>query len=246
MPLNSDCFSRFGKDSPPQHQQDIIEATLKLETETIENFARDLVNREDWDFPAESEDLTEFIAELHLRGINVRYLLLLYLRIQQLHPPQQTLEAFATMCFTEMSARAAKEELFARWREIQSTDDDEYTKAATTFVRSFADDSFWDDNLTQAVQSKFLGAANRIIPLADLSIQLRRVVDRPLFVDRVAHLAGLRLSENHCQVLEIQPRVKYMHRVSFEEGTALSRMAMSKSGTFSSALIVRLGVFSPA
>ncbi len=80
--MSSDTFSKFGKHDHDIHSQEIYEATQRLETKVIPDFAKYWIFKNSNDlFHSDSslcEELDELIAELHFWGINVRYLLILH------------------------------------------------------------------------------------------------------------------------------------------------------------------------
>jgi hypothetical protein len=81
VPLSSDCYSKFGKHDHKYHRHEIKEAAKRLETEVIPQFAKDLiegVQDEADSFEIQLEELPQLIADMHLRGINVRYLMILF------------------------------------------------------------------------------------------------------------------------------------------------------------------------
>jgi hypothetical protein len=140
VPLSSDAFSQFGKDAISRvHNDEVREATRRLETECIPAFAAHLDRRAKISTSAEGanpfaqlhqsddvltestgiaitasskpilqEELSQLIADMHLHGINCRYLLLILRHV--------VVPYSRVLLITEVVARLCKNRIRAEWR----------------------------------------------------------------------------------------------------------------------------------
>lgn len=79
--------------------------------------------------PPPVDELSQMIAEMHLRGINVRYLLQIYSHL--------TNEKVRQFVLTEALARTVKHEIEGLWRSITSIDDTEYGRVLVQYLNKF-------------------------------------------------------------------------------------------------------------
>jgi len=195
-------------------------------------------------------DMTELITALHLRGINVRYLMILFENIKEN-------EYYRRIIITEMVARTCKNILREKWRQLRRCDDDGYIVEVADYfslvfsATSSASKSYWEKELSDALFARFLNA-NRSQHTPRFSL-LQFVLLQPLFY-RLQEVLGVSITfetvlschqetdvqfEDITQILNcddpikpehvraIEAKVKHVHMISFEQGTALSRMAMT-------------------
>jgi hypothetical protein len=270
VPLNSDSFSKFGRHDAEVHCKEIVDATHRLEREVIPNFAAELLKKmEDENvqlFDTDSthtEELSQLIADLHVQGINVRYLMILFKHVQA----SQHLQS---LIVTEMVARVAKDELRRIWRAVHAFDDSEYKLQALNYFNllfgaSQQSKEYLDGPFTTALKNKFTIEEGHVIQ----DFNWKSLVNHELLFYRLQQLTGVQLhvtkaedAESHikhvtaddgesgkhdmkrvlqhiseeenpfseCSVGQIVPSVKHIHRISFEEGTALSKLALTKTG----------------
>lgn len=250
--MSSDCFSKFGKHHTDEHKKEIYEATRRLEKELIPQFANELEKRKtdeesisfDHNFP-QSEELPQLIADLHLRGINVRYLMILFK-----HLPSSP--HFQNLVATEMVARTAKHELQKKWRELKSFNDEDYRLVALhyfnlLFGRSQHSQDYWNTSLDTDLKKKFLLEDSEIAE----EVEWLKYVHKVVLFHRLQDISGVVFTLDETEegtvnsleelmkkekpfelqhIGELLPKVKHIHRISFEEGTALSRLAITKFG----------------
>lgn len=133
VPLSSDAFSQFGKDAISRvHNDEVRAATTRLELECIPAFAAHLDRRSKISSsegganpfdnlggngdaaiaapfkPVLQEELSQLIADMHLHGINCRYLLLILRHV--------TVPYSRVLIITEVVARLCKNRIRAEWR----------------------------------------------------------------------------------------------------------------------------------
>lgn len=118
---------------------DIKEATNYLLSKTISKFSRNLDKRyseytPETSFSADElrsdqrvEELPELVAELHLNGINIRYLLLIYYRLRN--------ATIKKIVLTEATARIIKHLLEHKWRKLQSPEEGPYLTETREFFQ---------------------------------------------------------------------------------------------------------------
>jgi serine/threonine protein kinase/tetratricopeptide (TPR) repeat protein len=181
VPLSSDAYSKFGRDSEAEHNEEVLEATIRLEGQVIPDFAKYLDGRYadsrldtikemkgetganvfEEDLPAVSlarhpyrqlEELSHLVAEMHLRGINLRYALAIHGLLSS--------TLISRLVLTEVVARSAKHLIDDMWRGIDSVSTEVYRKeTANFFTTMFSLDSdsaeFWNSVLAAEVDDRF-------------------------------------------------------------------------------------------
>lgn len=197
------------------------------------------------------EELSQLVVDMRLRGINTRYLLLLLIHIK--------LDYNRKLITTELIARHIKNQVREKWRELgnqisNSESDLPYINIICDYFNSiFGCDSFefWNGLLKEIEKQQF--------PLRDYSIyealpnSIKDNVELSSLFLRLEDLLGLQLSFDEfslssididCKLMDvfknskpfktshikaILPKIKHINRITFEEGTALSRLAMMTS-----------------
>lgn len=202
VPLSSDAFSKFGKDAELEHNSEALDATVRLEGQVVPEFARyldlryadgpvlgdDLSAQQqeaallfDEDSPSitltrnphrKLEELNQLVAEMHLRGINVRYALAIHSLL--------TTSLISKLLLTEVVARSAKHVIDDMWRGLDSAQPDLFHKeTAVFFTTLFSLDSdaaeLWNSILAAEVDERF-----------GLTLRLARTPDMTLTVDAPA------------------------------------------------------------
>eukprot|EP01119_Soliformovum_irregulare_P004567 TRINITY_DN1561_c1_g1_i3.p1 TRINITY_DN1561_c1_g1~~TRINITY_DN1561_c1_g1_i3.p1 ORF type:complete len:907 (+),score=307.61 TRINITY_DN1561_c1_g1_i3:36-2756(+) len=237
IPLCSDSFSGFGLANKHQHNQEIRQATHVLETVTIPNYARKLEEnyakfQEGWT----CLEWIEFIlADVHRSGINFRFLGLL-----RSHVTCQELRQFLLL---EVLARVIKRDIRKEMRNLKTAEEEAYIKTITDFFNLFlGNPEFWRENLIPSIQSKYKSCLSEEEVSLDHGFILKSLDLYTLFL-RIQTVLGidfqveikLKFSENNfspfspSDIDQLRPVVKYIHRIFFEEGTALSKLAASKN-----------------
>ena len=198
VPLSSDAFSKFGKDSEVDHNEEVLDATIRLEGQVVPEFAVYLEQRYadsrldtmrdksksdldahgfEEDSPAISlarnphrqlEELGHLIAEMHLRGINIRYSLAIHSLLSS--------TLISRLLLTEVVARSAKHLIDDMWRGLDSLQSDIYRKeTANFFTTMFSMDSdsaeFWNSILAAEVDDRF-GAPLRRVRTPEMSLHV--------------------------------------------------------------------------
>jgi hypothetical protein len=213
-------------------------------------------------------ELTSLGAEMHLHGINYRFLLHVWLHLRE--------PAGRTFCLTEACARAAKHLLEEKWRCLEAASESQYRREASEFFGLLADcddesRTYWHETIADEVLSRFHIPASEQSPFTD-QFDVSSLLPIPLFLFRTSQLVGVEFDtqvmrrllldagvavasepaaspeEDVYHLLEslvanglltptsksivssIKPRTKYLHRISFEEGTALCRVALARRG----------------
>lgn len=204
--LSSDAYSKFGKDAEVEHNSDVLDATIRLEGEVVPEFARyldlryadgpvlgdDLTAQQqeaallfDEDSPSitlnrnphrKLEELSQLVAEMHLRGINVRYALAIHSLL--------TTSLISKLLLTEVVARSAKHIIDDLWRGLDSTQPDVYYRETAHFFSTlFSLDSdsaeLWNSVIAAEVDERF-----------GLTLRLMRTPDMPLTVDPIGAPQG--------------------------------------------------------
>ena len=207
VPLSSDAFSKFGKDGELEHNSEVLEATVRLEGQVVPEFARyldlryadgpilgdDLTAQQqdtallfDDDSPATTlarnphrklEELSQLVAEMHLRGINVRYALAIHSLL--------TTSLISKLLLTEVVARSAKHIIDDMWRGLDSAPSDLFHRETANFFSTlFSLDSdsaeLWNSVIAAEVDERF-----------GLTLRLVRTPDMPLTVDPPAATSAI-------------------------------------------------------
>lgn len=194
-----------------------------------------------------SAELPHLVAEAHLRGVNVRYLLAVYAAARNTRARR--------LLATEVAARLVCRVVGERWRALRSSDDARYTDALIdllnrTFAPAPGGDDFFRSQFLPHLFTVFVAPPPSAASPAPLSPSAAlfdlRDVSRPDLLTRVCAKLHASLSldlsssasveaiargqmEMHAAHLRsIAPAVKHTNRISFEEGTALVRLAMSR------------------
>jgi tetratricopeptide (TPR) repeat protein len=235
-PLSADAFSNFKSTSVEEmrkHNQNVIDATKWLESQLVPEFAAfldakvcsselhssgggaSLISNSgsgDVEFdPSNSEDEGALlVSDMHVRGINVRYLGLVLSRLKQ--------SASQSLVLCEMAARTVKHIVFEAWRKIESNAAEEFVAVAQWWLQHLErDDAVWAERLVPRMASYFLDFPKEYLARARelrsllagrMSLLLSRVELQIGFVDG-----------------RVVPRVKHLSRVSFEQGLSLAKMA---------------------
>lgn len=237
VPLCSDTFSKFAQQGADEHRAEVVAATAQLELELVPAFAQHL-DAEAHEWGALSAELPNLVAEAHLRGINVRYLLLVYSHARNTKSRR--------LLATEVAARLVCRVVNEKWRAVRSSDDGKYVDVFVQLCnRLFAplpagDDYLRATFLPQLATVFVLPAASaaaldlRDISRPDLLVRVCAKLHAPLALDlsssaSLEAVARGQVELHASQLRPLQPVLKHTNRVSFEEGTALVRLAMSKA-----------------
>ena len=218
------------------------------------------------------EELPQLIVDMHLHGINVRYLLYLLGHVNS--------EKSKILIVTELVARSLKNFLRQKWRELklidlhQCYDDSPYKLSISKYFNAiFNSPKSYNNNNNKNNNNNYLnnlnnndnddnndyfwrieiptiiGKQNLPLPPPDKIEQINLIIknlrhwvtDHILF-HRLQELLGLQIKHDQLNdgnfeglkeikfedfhIAKIEPKIKYINRISFEEGTALSRLAM--------------------
>ena len=95
------------------------------------------------------EELSQLISDMHLRGINVRYLLLLYKNLAENYNK--------TLVLIEIVARVVKKHVEQNWRELKSEKVDDYQKVVVdifnlVFGNTKQSTVYWDNNIKETMK----------------------------------------------------------------------------------------------
>lgn len=268
VPLSSDAFSQFGKDYESQkHNDEVREATNALETIEIPAFAKHYDQLRDnkeqkkgrggvfQEKLSLAEELPQLVVDMRLRGINTRYLLLLLTEVQ--HPNNKILVT------TELIARHIKNQVREKWRLLGKVSDWKDNTPYIKIVCNYFNSIFGTEN-KKFWQNLKIKIANQNFPLAEKSIDLalpdenniQNQVDIPSLFLRLQDLLGLKFNNENqyfinlfhqlnepfkiSQICDILPKIKYINRITFEEGTALSRLAMISKDDYEAVKLLEL------
>ena len=178
---------------------------------------------------------------MHMRGINVRYLLLLFTNLKN--------EQNKLFVLTEIVARSIKKMIEKNWRALRSPEEEDYKRVVVDhFNQAFGSNQdsayYWEESLKR--EMKYFEVHRLKVQVESTFTDFKQVREKlkPRFCDlfeRVKSLVGVslensianKLLESDCpfqveQVSNILPRVKHVHRISFEEGVSYSRLAEAK------------------
>jgi serine/threonine protein kinase len=265
VPLSSDAFSPFGKrdERAIEHDQAARAATNRLETDVIAQFAAlldkrdaslqqqqepaasssssasiDDANVDDGGEHDSDDELASLVGSMHFAGINCRYLMMLLCQLKS--------HAQRRIVATELVARTVKNCVRAQWRSLSSVDDEPYRRVfAEHWNGLFSDDAdYWRDTLLVAATDYFRGPLRRRLKQSRRA-ELMTLVRKSLLAPRVQLLLGVRLSARRVlplhagDVEEMRAVIKHMSRLTFDEGTALSRAAMTKPPAEADQLLAR-------
>eukprot|EP01122_Echinamoeba_exundans_P014473 TRINITY_DN6570_c0_g2_i2.p1 TRINITY_DN6570_c0_g2~~TRINITY_DN6570_c0_g2_i2.p1 ORF type:complete len:1309 (+),score=180.83 TRINITY_DN6570_c0_g2_i2:8156-12082(+) len=279
--LSSDAFSRFGGSENNIHDAEVISATQRLTQAIIPTFASYLDKRFNEEYDSSSDkhpssyadfltatELTSLGAEMHLHGINYRYLLHVWHRLRG--------RAGRTFCLIEACARTAKHLLEEKWRCLEAASESRYLREASEFFGLLADcddesRAYWLETIAEEVLLRFSIPQGAKSPFSDV-VNVSSLIPVPLLLFRTSQLVGVEFDTHYMKrvlvdaglglgveseasteeqvykllealvahkllkssskhiVCSIKPRTKYLHRVSFEEGTALCRVALARQG----------------
>lgn len=97
--------------------------------------------------------MVQIVSDMHLHGINTRYLGYLYTLLK-------VNEEMKVLVLTEAVARVLKHEMEERWRNINSLNDDDYTQALMDYVTFVFGDSsdanqYWNSVVKQSLMVRF-------------------------------------------------------------------------------------------
>ena len=209
--LNPDAFSNFKSlvsVENDKHNADVQAATRWIEEELVVDFATYLdenaastnsLGSSDaaLGFDSENEN-EELISDMHLRGINVRYLGVVLRHVVD--------AAKRGLIISEMVARVSKHAILEAWRKIQSNETALYIEAHGAWMRDLR------DHWKEPVVAYFQGTDEAALDAFSFDQYSRRIAER------VAFLVGLVDGK-------IVPRVKHLKRITFEQGLSLAKMS---------------------
>lgn len=245
VPLCSDSWSGFNLENKKQHNQEIKEATKVLLTKTIPQFSYWLENESKFQAldpknPNSIPNLEDLISNIHRSGINIRYIGEIRRSI--------TKENLKEYLLTEIIARNLKNEIHSEMRKIQSFQDLPYIKIIVDALNYFfGQNKEFYVNLVCSISRRYPNALsdeeknfpsmlkNRCI-LLTLLLRLQNLLG---FKFQNQLIESFRLEPSQLfntsvqfsvdNITELFPIIKHIHRIFFEEGTALSKIAVSKS-----------------
>ena len=196
------------------------------------------------------DDMTQLVADMHLRGINIRYLMLLHEHAQN--------AGFKRLLLNEMVVRCTKNEVRRIWRSLHCSDPTPYIAAACEFFNVVfkLSATYVNESLVPAMVRKFRGRDRQIVSYEFLQ---PAELDLCSILFRLRDLLGIRFAGKHWAVRSfvekrlhkkrpfkneffeaVLPVIRHTHRVSFEEGTALSRLALTKNDHRKSSMLFML------
>jgi hypothetical protein len=166
------------------------------------------------------------------------------------------LPSLKALVATEMAARTAKHDLMSRWRNVKSTDDLDYKKQALSYFNllfgtSTESSDYWNNILMGEIKGNalpifFLCVEKFLLEESQTADDFQVEISKLLLYRRLVEISGVHIvlpfdsdesllllfSQNFPfqleNLLDIEPQVKHIHRISFEEGTALCKYAISK------------------
>jgi hypothetical protein len=95
------------------------------------------------------EELSQLISDMHLRGINVRYLLLLYKNLNENYNK--------ILVLIELVARVVKKHVEEKWRDLKSDKADDYQKVILDFLNLVFGNTnesiaYWENNIKETMK----------------------------------------------------------------------------------------------
>lgn len=194
FPLCSDAYSKFTSDKAgfKEHTEEIDLATWQLLTTTIGSFTMDLIAAMEKEVAVLGTlDNFSVTRMLHSRGINVRYLGLVAMRMEN-HP-------YSLVVIAEMAARVIKHCIRGAMRQrlkiLRVPNDEPFRIVVKDFLnRSFANnpesDMFWSSDMPDQLDERFDFPSSCYPPLLT-SRPLKKILFDTLKVDRAKFNAKL-------------------------------------------------------
>ncbi len=234
-PLSPDAFSNFrsgSNEETRQHNQNVIEATKWLEQQLVPEFAAYLdakvspaaggggggglegsvgstSGEMEFETSSGEDEAAALVSDMHVRGINVRYLGLVLSHLKQ--------ASNQALVLCEMAARCVKHKVFELWRKIARNNAEDFVAVATSWLHGLEHkDALWKEHIMPRMAEYFIGTPKEYVERAS---QLRGLL-APRMSQLVARTAFLIGFANGAVI----PRVKHLSRVSFEHGLSLAKM----------------------
>jgi len=137
-----------------------------------------------------------------------------------------------------MIARSTKDELQDRWHEIFSNSDSEFLDVANEIVNYFEklNDPFWNEKICERIAHKFPLSSVKQMEQSEQHLMALKVLKSleklsSRILKRLACLCGIVFENDDKKQIQLNPVVKYLNRISFEEGLAIARLAMESMKT---------------
>jgi hypothetical protein len=172
-PLSADSFSGFFLENKLKHNEEVRNATDRLENTIVPHFALSLLSpdssmrrRKSTSPHPDETDFGRIIMSMHQNGINLRYLGLVYNHVcsNEGFPgtDSATVQFLQTLLMTEMVSRVIKHEIRRQMRKLQSSDASKFISLVTDFVNSVfgrSDSSLvmWQKTIRQGLSARFPG-----------------------------------------------------------------------------------------
>eukprot|EP01119_Soliformovum_irregulare_P025748 TRINITY_DN9620_c0_g1_i3.p1 TRINITY_DN9620_c0_g1~~TRINITY_DN9620_c0_g1_i3.p1 ORF type:complete len:666 (+),score=209.19 TRINITY_DN9620_c0_g1_i3:3-2000(+) len=242
VPLCSDTFSSFNLENSHEYELNSRDATSYLEDHVISKFgsALDLhYSQKNFQNLNLKEEAVKLVLSIHRKGINVRYLG----KIRGCC----SYEPVKCLVLTEIIARVVKNQMRAGMRALKISEMRKYAELSLSYLNlvfgiSEKSEIYWKSFLKECLEKRFsetlstcelkndfdLRRSVFVVPLFQRILDLVRI-SLKFDVKEGFNLKGdvmvLKVPLSGANYREFLPSTKYMHRLHFEEGTALSKQA---------------------
>lgn len=258
IPLSPDSFSGFGLENKQKHNDEIRQATTRLEQEVVPEYASKIDEHylaSSITYSYSTSIIENLLSDMHRHGINFRYLGMLRSKI--------SCEELRSYILTEIVARTTKTIIRREMRALQSSDQESYVQLLVDYLnkvygRSGETTDFWHHYLLKEMLKRYVHCmtndeqyraqhSNRSIvdiQWGVLFLRLQTLLGVKFQLDCLETIAKdygtpgtkQRILDYPSELIlrvedveQIYPIVKHVHRIFFEEGTALSKMAITQS-----------------
>lgn len=178
------------------------------------------------------------IIQLHRHGINIRYLGLIRSHL--------TSNSIRKLLLTEIISRVIKNNIKSKMREIKSSYPENYKKIVVDFLNNIltTDENFIHFWKKLFLPSIFTYFRKESLTLEEIEnpIMIQKTLNYDLLFSRISILLGIKFKIEFLRKIketnfllpikliiydieELLPVVKCIHRIFFEEGTILSKLA---------------------
>ncbi|KAL6049131.1 Histidine kinase A, variant 2 [Balamuthia mandrillaris] len=232
IPLSSDAFTMFGEHDAEIHNREVIQATEQLLNVVIPEFAAWLQSHycHSTAFPLSPSRLIE---DLHRTGINIRHLGRVRSHVMD--------EELRRLILGEMISRFLKNDLKARMRQIQSSEEIPYRRLVINFFnvcfghKGTESAAFWSRYAPKELLLQFEFALSPQEQKPDF--KLYEHIHLPQVFERTSELTGVKFRSSTCPLLSeltdrdlvsIDVKEKHMYAIPRIEADTLAQLALIK------------------
>lgn len=242
VPLCSDSFTSFKVENKEEHEKNIMKMQEYLCNTIIPEFAKELMR--EYSTRAidlrSTKDIINISNRAHLKGINIRYLGYVYRLISEEYAQLRKL-----IC-TIIVGRTIKNLIRNHMRSLKSNGERPHKVLIVGYLNlTFGDgvksNEFWNIHILSHLKKSFMGFIEDGDPPQSLKECIHPILLYFFILDKLgieARNSLINFNEDGTlknkfierYIVSIYPKIKYTNRLSFEEGTAMSRMAILNRG----------------